>query len=354
MSKNSIIKRTIRIISSILVTVLIVSMAGLICNNPNETVKATVDSFYNEDVDSLDYVVLGSSSAQCGVYPVVLWNENQIAGCDLCVDGGNAKLYISMLKEIVENQKNAIIIVDLDGFNYVTENTAYNSKGFWLDSMRKNQNWRESVKAFDKQHTLEHYIPILKYHCNIFSVSTIKNSISSIKNQASKKVDIMHGANYLDVQRLPAEDMANLVQIETEDIQAEKLPADREKLFRDFLDYCKNNNIENVVFCDFPKAYCNEEKIKTTKTFEARCKYDKEVIESYGFCYLNFNDSQNDCGLTREDFADSYHLKYSGAKKLSTALSKYLLDNFEISKKSNDFIKKWNNSAKDASKQYIF
>lgn len=342
--------RIIRIISSLLIVCLVLSFAGILCNHPNDRVEKTVDSFYCEEKNTLDYVVLGSSAAQCAIFPAVIYKESELMGNDLCVDGCNSNIYLSMLKELLSYQKDIILIVDLDGFNYLKENKGYNSPGFWIDSMKKNKNWKETIKKVESENTVEHYFPILKYHKNIMifyaKMNYLQNTFS--KNQP----DIMKGANYLNQERLTEEQMENLIMFDNQNVFDIKIPSDRETLLIEFLDYCKSNSVRDVIFCDFPKAYCDDEKYNNIMLFEQRSEYCKKIISQYGYRYINFNDNYYDCGIDKNDFADSYHLKYTGAIKISEYIATYLKNEYTFEEKSQEIIDSWEKSTAQAYNKY--
>ncbi len=350
MKKKKIIKRTLRIISSTLIVLFVLSVASIFCNHPNDLVERTVRSFYNEKENTLDYVVLGSSAAQCDVFPAAIWKENQMTGNNMCIDGCVSKIYLSLLKEILSTQKDAVILVDMDGFNYRVEDKGYNFKTFWIDTMRHNDNWHETINQLDSENRLEHYIPILKYHKNfLISYRNIAISKEKIFNHSS---DSMKGANFLNKNRLPDEDMNSLVMLKNFNAVPKAVSKERESLLYEFLDFCRKNNIDNIVFCDFPKAYCNEEKYNDLLAYEEYGAYNEKIIREYGYDIINFNNLNNPCGLEVADFADSFHLKYTGAEKISKYLANYLENHFEVREKSDALINEWNQSSDEAYEKY--
>ena len=350
MKKKIVFKRFLRIISSVMIILLVVSIASVLCNHPNDLVERNVNSFYNEKENTLDYVVMGSSGAQCAVFPATIWMKSKISGNALCVDGCNSKIYLSILKEILSTQKNAVIVVDMDGFNYIIENKGYNSKSFWIDTMRRNENWKDTINRLDKENKIEHYVPILKYHCNFFH--SYKNISISKEKLFGKNTDLMKGSNFLNENRLPEDEMKSLVILENFYPQPKAVPQEREALLYEFLNYCKDNKVKDVLFCDFPKAYSTDEKYADLLSYEEKGAYNEKIINEYGYNVLNFNKLNNPCKLTKEDFADSYHLKYTGAIKLSEFLGNYIKENYDINEKDEQLITEWDKSAAEAYKKY--
>lgn len=350
MRKNINFKRILRIISSVIIILLVVSIESVLCNHPNNLVERNVNSFYNEKENTLDYVVMGSSAAQYGIFPAIIWKENEITGNTLCVDGCNSKIYLSLLKEILSTQKNAIIVVDMDGFNYTIEHKEFNSKSFWIDTMKRNENWKETINRVDKENKIEHYLPILKYHKNFFH--SYNNISISIEKLFGKSTDSMKGAGFLNENRLPEDEMKSLVVLKNFYPAPNAVPQEREALLYEFLNYCKDNKVKDVLFCDFPKAYSTDEKYADLLSYEEKGAYNEKIIKEYGYNVLNFNKLNNPCKLTKEDFADSYHLKYTGAIKISNFLGNYIKENYDINEKNDQLISKWNKSTEEAYKKY--
>lgn len=107
--KNKIhFKRFLRIISCVLIVVLVVSGAGLFCNHPDLLIEGTINSFYNEENDSLDYVLIGASAALNDASPTVIWQKSKLAGNNFSVNGCHSDIYVSVLKESLSKQKNAL------------------------------------------------------------------------------------------------------------------------------------------------------------------------------------------------------------------------------------------------------
>ncbi len=348
--KNKYQKRAVRIIAFLLIITLFMFGADVIAVHPDDLADVTLYSFYNEKSNSLDYVVLGASASQCGIYPAVVYKNSGLMGNDLCINGGDAKIYLSMLKELLSKQKNALIIVDLDGFTEYVEHEDYPASEFWIDSMQRGKNWFETINRVSPDNRIEHYFPVLKYHKNLLK------GFDNIKYSAFLFLDThtlpMKGAWYLDFDRLSPSQMKKLTPLGSAGKQPEALHKKSHEYLLEFIDYCKQNNVKNVVFCDPPKAYCDAQSIKKVLSAENKSHYCKPIIEKSGYTYLNFNDLANDYQFEKADFADNMHLNQYGAVKLSGYLSTYLKSNFTFREHAEKDIEEWNKSCEEAYKQY--
>lgn len=337
-----------RIVASVLVIALLVINAWFLCCTPHDRVLDSVCSFYNEDKDSLDYVVMGASALQYDILPTEVYKNCGAIGADLCVIGAHSEIYISMLKEVLDNQKNAVIFVDLDGYIYNGNNTEFNATNYWIDTMRKNDNWKQTINELDYDNRLEHYVPFINYHKNV--PKFFYYSSARWYQLFGKEPLDMRGATYLNWDRLEEEEMDRLVPYEG---TKRERPIDKEveeRLYA-FLDYCKDNDVKDVVFCDFPKAYCDKAKRHSIALQEQKSLYCAKIIKGYGYDVINFNNV--DCGLVKEDFADSYHLKHSGGIKTSRYLADYISNKYEFSKKDQATIDAWDKSFEVVNQKYL-
>ena len=131
------------------------------------------------------------------------------------------------------------------------------------------------------------------------------------------------------------------------DTSKKDLPAETEEKLRSFLQYCKDNKLENVVFAKFPHRI-------TKKKFYKRFQMGNtmgEIIKEYGFDYLDFENNCKDVGLDyKEDFYNDDHMNIYGQQKFTKYLGKILVDKYgvEKSKLSEENKARW-----DASAEYI-
>lgn len=329
--------RIARILISIVIILISISFFGIVLNHPNGVIENTVKRFYKEEKNSLDYVFMGSSAAQCDICPPVIWNESNLTGYCFSVTAANSDIYLSMLKEIVEYQPNAVIFVDMDGFDSYIDD--YNAKSMWIDSMNRNKNWFDTINKVDSENRLEHYFPILKCHKDIYD---FKDSLQkTIARSFSDITDYSKGSVLINEKRLNDEEMDNLVVLENNKTKEIELDENSTNILIEFCDYCKDNKIK-VIFCDLPKAYCDKEKYNDIQQYEGKYEYCRKIIEKYGFNLINFNSMDNVCEFTKEDFADSYHLNQQGTMKLSSYIGNYLKDKYTFNVKDEDIINKWN------------
>lgn len=344
------VKRIIRIFALILVLVITISSTGVVCNHPTDLDELTVKSFYEEEYP-LDYIAIGSSAVINDLFPVTLWKECNLSGHCLGVAGADARLYKSMLREAMENNSNALIIVDMDGFT-----SEINGKGVidnWLDSMKNSKNKYQSINELDYENRFEHYFPILKYHKNTTVFYSFFSQIITLYNLDNKdELNLMKGAR--PMYKLRVSDEVNKKMVVFSDVIEDKVAPNKnmEKIFDEFLSYCKEKNIENVLFVNFPKTYYDENTYEHNISLTKIINYYKERINDNGYRLLNYDMIIENAGLSVEDFSDNYHLFSWGAVKFSKYLGQYLRDNYTFNEHSQESVNEWNNLVEIAYKKY--
>lgn len=350
MTKNIHFKRFLRIVSCVLIVVLVVSGAGLFCNHPDNLVENTINSYYNEQKNSLDYVIIGASAAQNDSSPAVIWQNSNLAGNVFCVNGCHSKIYTSLLKEAVSRQNDALFVIDMDAFSYDTSATdQYDSTSNWIDLMPRNKNWLDTIKKCDSKNTVEHLFPILKYHCYSTKAHTFLSQTK--KSLTNKQPDLLKGWDIVTDIRIEQSQINSLKLIDSNTLSPGSLEKELESNLYETLDYCKNNNL-NVVFVDYPKAYFNAERQARISKTEQNLLACEKVIRQYGYNVLNYNKLDNPAELTKADFVDSYHLNKDGAVKFSTFLANYLADNYTFKPHTADYTDRWNKTTKEAYETY--
>ena len=100
-----------------------------------------------------------------------------------------------------------------------------------------------------------------------------------------------------------------------------------EHYLRELLDYCRSENITNIVFTRFPHAVTYKQIARFKRTNTAG-----DIIAEYGYDFLNFEKDFDDTGLdTAVDFYNPDHMNVYGQKKFTEHLGGILRDKYGIS-----------------------
>lgn len=336
---KTVLKRIIALLLSLITIACSLTLFCAICNHPSEVIENTVSSFYREPEGSLDVVMIGSSAAGTDYFPSVVWEKQKITSYCMFVDGCTADIYVSVLKEVLSKQPQAVILIDVDGLIAVDDfKNEEDPIRMWIDSMPKNKNWRETIKELCPDTRWERYFPFSRYHRNMTSLyAMVPLSYRLIKKEVLNVRDPMKGAyaNGADW----GEEMKHL---DIKGMMPEKLTEAKEKFLNELLEYCRSNNLKNVMFVDLPKMYSNENNLSRNKMYGGRTMYIREAAEKYGYSVFSYNELDNPAGLVNENYANTLHLNTSGGVRFSEYFADYLKDKIEISEKSAETEKRWN------------
>lgn len=345
-------KRIIRVLSSVFLIAVVIFSANTFCMNNQEFINIGVKSLSNEEKNTMDYVVIGSSASHADLFPTVIWKEYNITGHLLCVNSADSRVYKSMCNEKNINQDDALLIIDMDGFTQGLSEDIYPTST-WIDVESKTSYWLKDIRDLDGGHYIEHLFPIIKYHNYLLAPNGV---IASVKNtlyyDIYKKTDFMKGASNLkNKKRLSVKEMNALKTYNQRAYVFNNSFKEQEDILTDFLDFCNVLGVR-AVFVDFPKAYNDKKKYEMIEKKENASIYFKRIIEKYGQHYVNYSYLNNPCKLDKNDFVDSYHLNQSGAIKFSNWFGEYLLNNFSFEKKEKSIIDMWDKATRQAYEEF--
>lgn len=348
------LKRIICVLVSVGIIVTVIKVAETKCFYVGALEENTVRSFYNEKSNSLDYIVIGSSGAQCDIFPAVIWEKSNLTGNVLAIDGCDSRIYLSMLKEIQNKHQDYVLLVDIDGFasdGGEPGSSRWWAARRWIDLMKHNNNWLETIERCDSENRLEHYFPIMGYHKYLLDMYFQRHTAS--EELLESGTTVMKGANSLgDMQRLSQEEMAILTPFVIEKEEQVELISENQGYLIAFLDYCKDNNISDVVFINFPKAVSDAKKFELVNADVQRSRCCERIVKEYGYDVIDFNAENNMESILAQDYVDSYHLKQSGAIKVSEYLADYLSSHYQFREKDAATFDEWEQSTKQAYEQF--
>lgn len=340
-------RKAIRILVGIIVISMVLTTATVLCNNSPDLMATNIKSFYNEPVNSLDYVIIGSSATMRGISPNIIFRESGLTGNSISVNGADSRVYEYELKEVVNNQDDVLVIVDIDGYtSSLVENRGPTNQ--WIDSMHKNNNWKDAILKLDKCNKMEHIIPLLRYH-NVFTLpGTVIHSVRDFIHYGVKK-EVNTERGWICANN---NDKTNNMVLFNGNGGIESLDYGQEENLLQFLDLCDKLNIKDVIFIDMPKASSYEDKEDELLVRNGKSNYCRQIIESRGYSVISCDKYSKNCNLSSEDFTDSYHMNLNGAYKFSKWLGEYLSTNYDFKDKNQQIIDSWNESSRLCYEKY--
>lgn len=319
------VKRIIKALCIVVVVLLLVSVGNDLLFTRHSHCKIRLDGFYLEDKDSLDVVVIGASDVYSGYSAGYAFEKYGFTSYPYAVPSDMVTLWKAQLKEVIKYQSPKMIVFEINGALYETEDYNYN-EGYirnQVDNMPMSKNKVELIKSLDLQDPENYYFPFLKYHSNWTSIDNAYFNVVDTIKMKSRGYSLLKG-NYLK----PV--ICKRKRFESPKID-DAIPLNKgiEKDFREFLQYCKDEKIDNILFTRFPHIIGKDtqvDRIKRTNTAE-------KIIKEYGYDFLNLEKNYDKVGIDfKRDFSSIDHLNMYGQKKVTDYIGKVLTEEYGVTK----------------------
>lgn len=313
-------KNIIKIIcfTAIFITLLYFSSRVLRFKNDNGIYQG--DSFYEQKINSIDVLFLGSSHVHYNINPAVLYNEYGIAAYNFTSGSQPIWSTYHYLAEALKYQKPKLIVLE----SYIIAASRTNVADYQIVAatyaLKWSKNRIESLKVTAAERFDEFINPIYRYH----------NRYKDLKDEDF----ISYANNYNHYKYFKGYSFHNKIfPVKKHNIKNIKdtlpLLKEQETYYRKILELAKTNNIPIAVIASpFPMT-----------DDEAR-HFNRigEIAKEYDIPFMNFNHYYDDYNLDFwKDYNDAGHLNYKGVLKYTSFLGKYLKDNFDLPDRRGDF-----------------
>ncbi|MBU5461150.1 hypothetical protein, partial [Lachnoclostridium sp. MSJ-17] len=163
MKKNAL--RLIKIICLALAFALTVGVLQQLVLVRADHNKQRINGFYEEEKDSLDVVFLGASEVYSDFSPCHAYNYAGVTSYLFATQANSILSYKSALKNILERQKNALVVIELNGaVNDEAETVKDANLHNYADNVPLDMNKVEWVMQDGIENKSEYVLPIIKYH----------------------------------------------------------------------------------------------------------------------------------------------------------------------------------------------
>ena len=341
MKKNVYLKRTVGIVSIILALVLCTLAVQNLFFSNRDANSMRVQGFYLEEKDSLDVVFLGASDVFAGYSAALAYEDYGYTSYPFVIDSSSVTLWKSQLKEIYSRQSPQMIVIEINGVLYEDEKDIFKDAGvrYYVENMPLTANKIETISSLQLEDDVpSYYFPIIKYHSNWNNPEFMQRSFENLKYLGEGPSKLKGFFSYSKY-----ETDNKLIKI-NDPYKCSALNEIAEKYLIEFLDYCKENKIDNIVFTRFPHRITTEGSLDRYY----RCNEAEKIIKEYGFDFLNYERDNSDIGIDFDsDFYNDDHLNVTGAVKMTNYLGKVLTDFYGIkgSALSNNNTKNWEKSS---------
>ncbi len=298
-----------------------------------------ISDFYYEDKNSMDVVLLGASEAFADFIPPYAYELGGFTSYCYAVSSNSAEMYKTQLKEILSRQSPKLILVEPNGFVYdenglgVKELYARAAQSY-LESVPLTLNKIAAVFSSDIESRIVALLPILKHHEQLFQV------YDRLGAMGFNSPSVLKGA--FTITKLNHETCKYSVPEGTDGYELTPL---YKSYLIDFLDYCKSEELDNIVFVRFPHKYNDED------AYIRACRSNvvEELVQQYGFEYIDLEECADDIGIDYDtDFFDQEHLSVYGQIKSTEYLTNIITEQYGIvpMAQSEENTARWEKSAK--------
>lgn len=275
-------------------------------------------SFYELPEDSVDILIIGTSSIWEGLSPLILYDELGVTSYVRGSARQNAQVTYLNLKESLNTQSPDIVVCGVMSMitEYdIDENESWLRMGF--DYKKLSFDKIEVAKAIVEEsnwQTLQSYIfPIARYHSRW--LDALKQGKSGTKGEYS----YTHGQYALFVQRVGID----VSEQHLDDATEVELIDDAMIWYQKIADLCEKENIE-LIFVAMPR-------ISWTLGSHNAVSSAAEKLGGMAYIDYNYNGIMEEYGIDyATDFYDPYHLNARGSVKATKYLAKYLKDNCNV------------------------
>lgn len=302
--------------------------------------RRNILSYNKEESETTDVVFIGGSSTYVFWAPYHAWIEYGIASYDYAGDAMSPALMKGLMQEVRNLKEPDLFIIDLRALEVRDSHPGFYSLAALeniTDSLKYSRNRADMIHyayGYEQpglENNIENYIDLIKYHVAWKNITweQYKYSSGDVTDNEYKGFGMFDWACYEPLEKKDWKDVSD-VQFFSEDTM---------QILKDILIYSKENDL-NVLFTLNP-FYMEDDSIKK------RYNGVKELVEKYGYTFLNTNDYYDEMDIDFEhDFYHRDHVNLYGAEKFTSFLGAYIMEHYSdvVKDRRNDsaYSEKWN------------
>lgn len=298
------------------------------------------ERFYLEEENSLDVVLMGASETFSGFIPGYAYEHYGFTSYLYSQDSNTGANYKSQLKEILKHQDPQVILVDIYGFLCGEGWDFYDEPRFrtYIESIPFSWNKVQTILEQPYEDKISYFVPYIKYHGEY---ATAMDRLDALDDPEKEYPDLK-GIVSQTVVYQGAGDAGFSVNLDTYQIDENS-----RKGLEDFLDYCEKENLDNIVFANFPRYLDNE---NNDNAWVAMIRRVEEILNEHGYPLLNMQERMKEIGLFAVcDFYNTHHLNVYGQVTLTDYLGNKLVNEYGVVpvEQSEENLQKWEKCVMD-------
>lgn len=339
-NKKAVLLKLVKIILFMGILLFLLRSVSYIVRS-NGDAKGRFAGFYAEEKDSIDVLMIGSSTVGTSFCAPYMWDNYGFTSYPLSSNSQRPKAIKYLIEEGLRYQKPSLVVIEMRTFIADDEEMATDEAHIRevVDNMEYSWHRIETINALADHYDNKwpFYIDLLKYHSNIGILARPEQWKYYDYCTKSKEKGFFI-KNHVEQFRI--EDTPDLY---TEDRMP--IPQNQEEILRDLLKYLKENKLQ-ALFVVSPRA--------GLENYEAMMNYAGDIVEEAGYDFLNLNYKYGEMEFDyRTDMDDGAHTNVWGALKCSDVLGEYINDNYELNRDYSDsVIKDWDESYKYFEEQF--
>lgn len=306
-----------------------------------------IRGFYEEPENSLDVVFIGASEVFTGFSPGYAYDKYGLTSYMYAMESNQGSLYKAQLKEILKHQSPQVIYVDIFGFLRSVDASLYEEARLrmFVESIPMSKNKLETIFTHPYEDKLSCLFPFIKYHGDL-------NVARSKLAYAVKRLlapDVPMSLKGMTTHALIYDGPGDAG---STDASATAISAKCEELLLDFLDFCDQQGLNNVVFVNFPRYLENEE----NHSLVSCIRIVEDIVQSRGYAMVNLQDRMDEIGIdVTRDFYNTHHLNIYGQQKVTDFFGGLTLRTLGISPMPQraDNAQRWQEAADCTQEAYV-
>jgi len=271
----------------------------------------TWNMYLEEEKNSVDIMILGSSHAYCNIIPAGIYEKTGYTAYALTAPCLTMPLAYYYLKEGLKTQSPKVVLLEATGFffnRYMGHAKA--SIGYMPWGLNR---LGAIVTSAEKNERAGLLFPMFNYHdrWDEFKLADF------FKDRPDQIADVNAGYTYLNVSE-PQTRAERVFEYTQDDI------ALQQQYLKKIISLCNDKNIKLEIIITPAASYVTD----------SDKKYLTDVI--WGTPFYDFNDEFDSLGLDmQKDFYDARHLNVYGAVKFTDRLADHIADNYTLEKRQN-------------------
>ena len=287
--------------------------------------RTTVRGMYNQPENSLDVLILGTSTMSTALSPLEMYEDEGVSAYNVSTLSQPLVASYYLLRDAYDRNPNSLTTVIIDpsyAISKLTESSYADSVITAMPfSLNKIEAIEECSKHFEGYDLVAHLIPVLQFHSRWNELS-LRNYDTLLKGDdqldtSERGYIARYGNNYNLLDKELIDLSASVTtEIDYDDERLEKLYTWGKEYLDRIVSFCEEHNLK-LIFVKVPKAEWSN--LSHDAMQKLANDYDVEYLD------LSTPEHRSACKLSYNvDYIDSKHLNVTGMKKATKYVCDYL------------------------------